>query len=40
MGYVDFGNHKIGRKLQADLRGKKAPLVVAKMPFVPTNYVK
>lgn len=40
MGYVDFGNHKIGRKLEANLRGKKVEMAVTKMPFVATNYFK
>ncbi|XP_059051809.1 aminomethyltransferase, mitochondrial [Achroia grisella] len=38
MGYVNESLKKIGTKLLVNIRGKDVPCVVAKMPFVPSNY--
>ncbi|NPD14600.1 glycine cleavage system aminomethyltransferase GcvT [Xinfangfangia sp. D13-10-4-6] len=38
MGYVATGFAAEGQALEAELRGKKLPLVVAATPFHPTNY--
>ncbi|KAM3961129.1 aminomethyltransferase, mitochondrial [Aphomia sociella] len=38
MGYVNEKLKKIGTKLLVNIRGKDVPCVVAKMPFVPSNY--
>lgn len=40
MGYVKDGLHKSGTELDIVVRGRKRKGVVAKMPFVPTNYHK
>ncbi len=40
MGYVKDGFHKSGTELGVVVRGKRRAAVVAKMPFVPTNYWK
>ena len=40
MGYVKDGMHKAGTEVAVLVRGKKRKAVVAKMPFVPTNYWK
>lgn len=36
-GYVKRGSHKSGTEVDIDIRGKKRPALVAKMPFVPSN---
>lgn len=40
MGYVAFGNHAIGIEVFAEVRGKKIPMTVAKMPFIEQRYVR
>ncbi|RDV06538.1 glycine cleavage system aminomethyltransferase GcvT [Sphingorhabdus pulchriflava] len=38
MGYVDASHNSIGTPLEAEVRGKRVPLEVAAMPFIPHNY--
>ena len=38
MGYVAAGHNSIGTALEAEVRGKRVPLAVAAMPFIPHNY--
>ena len=38
MGYVETALGKNGTELTVDIRGKKIPTKVAKMPFVEPNY--
>jgi aminomethyltransferase len=38
MGYVAIEHSEIGTELFAELRGKRLPLTVAAMPFVPANF--
>lgn len=38
MGYVNKSHMKNGTPVQVEVRGRKNPAVVTKMPFVPTNY--
>ncbi|XP_063623587.1 aminomethyltransferase, mitochondrial [Cydia splendana] len=38
MGYVAESLKKAGTKLLVNIRGKHVPCLVAKMPFVPSNY--
>ena len=38
MGYVSTGHNSIGTALEAEVRGKRVPLTVAAMPFIPHNY--
>ena len=40
MGYVQAPFRKAGTNVQVQVRGKKRPAVVTKMPFVPTKYFK
>ena len=40
MGYVKKEFAKAGTPLQVEIRGKKRPLEVAKMPFVPANFFR
>jgi glycine cleavage system aminomethyltransferase T len=40
MGYVDKALSKAGTELQVDIRGKKRPIVVAKMPFTAPGYYR
>ncbi|KJE89368.1 glycine cleavage system protein T [Capsaspora owczarzaki ATCC 30864] len=40
IGYVPPAFSKNGTALQVEVRGKKYPAVVSKMPFVPTRYYK
>ena len=40
MGYVETAFAKLGTPIQLDVRGKKLPAVIAKMPFVPSRYYK
>lgn len=40
MGYVAAAHAKAGTKLQVEVRGRKHPVEVAKMPFVKPNYFK
>jgi aminomethyltransferase len=38
MGYVASAHSEIGTKLEAEVRGKRVPVAVAAMPFIPHNY--
>jgi aminomethyltransferase len=38
MGYVAAANNSIGTVLEAEVRGKRVPLAVAAMPFIPHRY--
>jgi aminomethyltransferase len=38
MGYVAAGHNSIGTPLEAEVRGKRVPLAVAAMPFIPHRY--
>jgi Glycine cleavage system T protein (aminomethyltransferase) len=38
MGYVDAGSAGIGTSLWGEVRGKRLPLTVAKLPFVAANF--
>ncbi len=38
MGYVSASHAAHGTALEADVRGKRVPLVVTPMPFIPNNY--
>jgi aminomethyltransferase len=38
MGYVPTARAVPGKRLFAEVRGKRLPVVVSEMPFVPTNY--
>jgi aminomethyltransferase len=38
MGYVTAAHAALGGEIMADLRGKRAPVRVASLPFHPTNY--
>lgn len=38
MGYVAAGHNSIGTALEAEVRGKRVPLAVAAMPFIPHRY--
>jgi glycine cleavage system aminomethyltransferase T len=40
MCYVDVPFNKLNTKLFAEVRGKKFPIVISKMPFVPHRYKK
>jgi len=40
MGYVPTGLSATGTALAAEVRGKRVPVTVAAMPFVPHNYVR
>ena len=40
MAYIDQDLASVGNRLSVDLRGKKLPLVIEKMPFVKPNYYK
>ena len=40
MGYVETGLAKNGTDLTVDIRGKKIPTTVSKMPFVEPNYYR
>ncbi|OAA64920.1 aminomethyltransferase [Cordyceps fumosorosea ARSEF 2679] len=40
MGYVKDGQHKAGTEVDVVVRGRKRKAVVAKMPFIQTNYWK
>ena len=40
MAYVDVPHQKFKTELIAKVRGKDNPIVVSKMPFVPSNYYK
>lgn len=39
-GYVKRGLHKSGTEVDIEIRGKKRPAVVSKMPFVPNNFYR
>jgi aminomethyltransferase len=38
MGYVAASHNGIGTRLEAEVRGKRVPLIIAAMPFIPHNY--
>ncbi|MCE8002119.1 glycine cleavage system aminomethyltransferase GcvT [Billgrantia ethanolica] len=38
MGYVDIDHAEIGTTVHAEVRGKRLPMVVSKMPFVAPGY--
>ena len=38
--YIETQYSKVGTQLVVNLRGKPMPLVLSKMPFVPTKYYK
>ncbi|MEM6304982.1 MAG: glycine cleavage system aminomethyltransferase GcvT [Pseudomonadota bacterium] len=38
MGYVRAAQAAIGTRLWGELRGKRQPVIVAKLPFVPANF--
>ena len=40
MGYVPPELATVGTKLEAEVRGKRVPISVEKMPFVPAKYYK
>ena len=40
MGYVAAPHIAIGTRLEAEVRGKRVPVTVAAMPFVPHRYVR
>jgi aminomethyltransferase len=40
MGYVAKGHDVIGTKLEAEVRGKRVPVTVGAMPFIPHNYYR
>ncbi|KAG9393620.1 Aminomethyltransferase [Carpediemonas membranifera] len=40
MGYIDVPHHKADTELLVEVRGRKQPAKVVKMPFVPTNYYR
>ncbi|CAH2351299.1 aminomethyltransferase, mitochondrial [[Candida] railenensis] len=39
-GYVKRGSHKSGTEIDIEIRGKKRPGVISKMPFVPNNFFR
>jgi aminomethyltransferase len=40
MGYVPTGLSQPGTRLFADLRGKRVPVAVARLPFITPRYKK
>jgi len=38
MAYVPTASSAIDTRLYAEVRGKRLPIVVSAMPFVPTRY--
>lgn len=38
MGYVEAAHSRAGTELTVEVRKKKHPAVITKMPFVPTQY--
>jgi len=38
MGYVAASRSKTGTELQTELRGKRVPVAVCDLPFVPARY--
>ena len=38
MGYIACAHNSIGTALEAEVRGKRVPLTVAQLPFIPHNY--
>ncbi len=40
MGFVAAAYAKIGTSLEAEVRGKRVPVQVTAMPFVPHHYVR
>lgn len=40
MAYVEFGHHLLETEVFADVRGKKVPMNVSKMPFIQQRYVR
>lgn len=39
-GYVDLGLHKSGTELLVEVRKKRFPIIISKLPLVPTNYFR
>ncbi|CAL9730356.1 aminomethyltransferase, mitochondrial [Monosporozyma unispora] len=39
-GYVNLGKHKSGTELLVEVRRKKFPVIISKMPLVPTHYYR
>ena len=40
MAYINVGDHEVGTALFAEVRGKKIPMTVSKMPFIEQRYVR
>ena len=40
MGYVAAAHAVTGTQLEAEVRGKRIPVTVAAMPFIPHRYVR
>ena len=40
MGYIKKGLHKAGTEVEIQVRNKRYPAVVTKMPFTPANYYR
>ncbi len=38
MGYIAAAHNNVGTALEAEVRGKRVPLTVAQLPFIPHNY--
>jgi aminomethyltransferase len=38
MGYVDAGHNSTGTALEAEVRGKRVPVTIASLPFIPHHY--
>ena len=39
-GYVDLGTHNSGTEVLVEVRKKTYPVIISKMPFVPTHYYR
>ena len=40
MGFIKKGLHTAGTQVEVEVRNKRYPAVVTKMPFVPNNYYR
>jgi aminomethyltransferase len=40
MAYIDLPHNKLRTELVAVVRGKEVPIMLKKMPFVPSNYFR
>jgi aminomethyltransferase len=38
MGYIEASHAAVGTALAAEVRGKRVPITVAAMPFIPHTY--